>query len=158
MLLLRHQAEDFLFPRFFRRAPNGFLMNEDANRGTYKKLFSLEEANRLLPTVKKLAIRMVAEHDTLRSIEHDINAARDNALQGGGSRHGMRYLTTIEEFSRVVQKIEALGVLVKDYGSGLCDFPHYRDGRVVFLCWRVGEDEISWWHDTDAGFAGRRRL
>jgi hypothetical protein len=56
------------------------------------------------------------------------------------------------------QAIIALGVQLKDFDSGLCDFPHLRDGRVVLLCWKQGEDRIAWWHEVEAGFAGRQPL
>ena len=59
---------------------------------------------------------------------------------------------------RIAQEILSLGVEIKDFEQGLCDFPHWRDGRVVYLCWQRGEDRIEWWHDTDAGFAGRQPL
>jgi hypothetical protein len=56
-------------------------------------------------------------------------------------------------------RLEALGVQLKDYGRGLIDFPSLREGRDVLLCWQMGEgDQLEWWHDTEAGFAGRRPL
>ena len=61
-------------------------------------------------------------------------------------------------FSELVQEIESLGVLVKDLGTGLVDFPHELDGRIVYLCWKPDEDEIGWWHEVDTGFAGRHPL
>ena len=56
-------------------------------------------------------------------------------------------------------RIGSLGVQLKDFERGLVDFPSLRDGRVVLLCWQLGEgDELEWWHDVDAGFAGRTPL
>ena len=51
-----------------------------------------------------------------------------------------------------------MGVQVKDFDRGLLDFPHILDGREVFLCWELDEDDIEFWHDIDAGYAGRERL
>ncbi|MDE0506470.1 MAG: DUF2203 domain-containing protein [Candidatus Poribacteria bacterium] len=48
--------------------------------------------------------------------------------------------------------------MIKNIDPGLVDFPHLRDGREVYLCWQFGEDEIRYWHDVDAGFAGRQPL
>jgi hypothetical protein len=62
------------------------------------------------------------------------------------------------ELAGVVEEIQELGVLVKDLDSGLVDFPSIRDGRDVLLCWRLGEDEVAFWHGYDDGFAGRRPL
>jgi hypothetical protein len=51
-----------------------------------------------------------------------------------------------------------MGVHIKDIDRGLCDFPYMRNGRVVYLCWQLGEDAIAFWHDIEAGFAGREPL
>jgi hypothetical protein len=51
-----------------------------------------------------------------------------------------------------------MGVQIKDFDRGLVDFPHLRDGREVFLCWELDEDDIAFWHDIDGGYAGRERL
>ena len=64
----------------------------------------------------------------------------------------------LDAFQQAMKEIEDLGVLVKDFDIGLCDFPHKREGRVVYLCWKLDEDKVSWWHDMDAGFAGRQPL
>jgi hypothetical protein len=55
-------------------------------------------------------------------------------------------------------ELDDLGVELKGIDDGLIDFPTTREGRVVYLCWRLGEDEIGWWHETDGGFAGRQPL
>ena len=57
-----------------------------------------------------------------------------------------------------IQQIKDLGVLLKDAEKGLCDFPNLRQGRVVYLCWQLGEDRIEYWHDIETGFAGREPL
>jgi len=49
-------------------------------------------------------------------------------------------------------------VEIKDFDQGLCDFPHLRGGKIVYLCWKKGESRIEWWHDVEAGFAGRQPL
>jgi hypothetical protein len=58
----------------------------------------------------------------------------------------------------LIQQVQALGVLIKDARIGLLDFPAWRDGREVYLCWRYGEKSVAYWHDTDAGFSGRQPL
>ena len=58
----------------------------------------------------------------------------------------------------LIKAIVELGVALKDIEQGLIDFPTERDGRIVYLCWRQGEDEIRFWHELDTGFAGRRPL
>ena len=86
----------------------------------------------------------------------------------GGNGHGnrarehARVSERLEEETREMVacagEIQALGAVVKDLELGLVDFPSLRDGEEVFLCWRVGEDEIGFWHPVDEGFAGRRPL
>jgi hypothetical protein len=72
---------------------------------------------------------------------------------------GMQYAILLTNFSEKISELEALGVQLKDLDRGLIDFPSLRDGRVVLLCWQLGEgDELEWWHDMDAGFAGRTPL
>jgi hypothetical protein len=57
-----------------------------------------------------------------------------------------------------IERIRGLGVLLKDPDSGLLDFPHERDGRVVFLCWHPPEERIGYWHEIHAGYQGRQPL
>jgi hypothetical protein len=57
-----------------------------------------------------------------------------------------------------LEGLDAIGVLVKDVDAGLVDFPSVRDGREVFLCWQLGEEELAWWHTIEDGFRGRRPL
>ena len=58
----------------------------------------------------------------------------------------------------LIHQIKDMGVVLKDVDKGLCDFPYIRQGRLVYLCWRLGEEAIEYWHDIEAGFAGRERL
>ncbi|MDQ3800201.1 MAG: DUF2203 domain-containing protein, partial [Acidobacteriota bacterium] len=63
------------------------------------------------------------------------------------------------ELGKLTLEVDNLGVQLKDYGRGLIDFPSWRESRVVLLCWQLGEgDEIEWWHEVEAGFAGRQPL
>ncbi len=72
---------------------------------------------------------------------------------------GAKYVKTLLTLVERAQELEALGIQIKDYGRGLIDFPSLRDGRVVLLCWQLGEgDQIEWWHETEAGFAGRQPI
>jgi len=65
----------------------------------------------------------------------------------------------LSQLTLALADLEALGVQLKDFERGLVDFPSLRDGRMVLLCWQMGEgDELEWWHDVDAGFAGRTPL
>jgi len=122
------------------------------------RVFTLGEARGLLPKLRKLLSRLSSEREILISMRDEVNRARAQSKYGGGTRVGSSYLTHLMSFSEIVQEIESLGVLVKDFGTGLVDFPHELDGRIVYLCWKPDEDEIGWWHEVDTGFAGRHPL
>lgn len=123
------------------------------------RVFTLSEARGLMPRLRKLLTRVLKEREALLDMRVEIDLAREKAdAGGGGSLLGPAYLAHLIAFSEAIQEIEYTGVHVKDLRTGLVDFPYDRDGRIVYLCWRPDEDEISWWHETDAGFAGRQPL
>ncbi len=124
------------------------------------KIFSLDEANALLPTVQGITKRIQRAHRQVFSYQSEAKRAAEAAEQGGGGiEYGADYATLLVRFTSLVGELEALGVQLKDFGRGLVDFPSLRDGRVVLLCWQLGEgDQIEWWHDVEAGFSGRTPL
>jgi hypothetical protein len=122
------------------------------------RTFTLSEASNLIPRLRRLLDTVLSQREVLVDMRVEIDRARENADRGGGSRFGASYLKHLMRFSEAVQEIESLGVLVKDFRNGLIDFPHEREGRVVYLCWKPDEEQISWWHEVDTGFAGRRPL
>ena len=64
----------------------------------------------------------------------------------------------VHRMERTVRQIDAWGITLRDIGTGLVDFPALADGRPIWLCWKLGEDDIAWWHELDAGIAGRKSL
>ena len=124
------------------------------------KIFSLEEANALLPTVHGITRRIQRAHNRVFSYQDEAKLAADAAEKGGGGmQNGVEYATLLVQLTSLVGELENLGVQLKDFGRGLVDFPSLRDGRVILLCWQLGEgDKIEWWHDVEAGFAGREPL
>ncbi len=72
---------------------------------------------------------------------------------------GSVYVKCLYEIGKLTTEFHELGIQLKDYSRGLIDFPSMRDGHVVLLCWQLGEDEqIEWWHEVEAGFAGRQPI
>lgn len=122
------------------------------------KLFSLQDANSLIPHLRPLIRQVVQESQALAQIQPDIQKARSCSKYGGGSYWGGEYLRLISQLTHLIGEVEATGVLVKDYRSGLCDFPHLKDGRVIYLCWRLDEEQVGFWHETDNGFSGRQPI
>ena len=124
------------------------------------KLFTVEEANALLPSVRKIVDRIQRSHKAVSRYRDAAKKAAEAAEHGGGGiDSGVQYATVLSELTLALSELEALGVQLKDFERGLVDFPSLRDGRMVLLCWQMGEgDEVEWWHDLDAGFAGRTPL
>jgi hypothetical protein len=128
-----------------------------SNYQNVMKLFTLDEANALLPEVKRLFARIDRARATLRRMAPEAKRA-SKSQGGGGIAGGYQYSDSLATFIATAQEILGLGVEIKDFDQGLVDFPSRRDGKVVYLCWRRGEDNIEWWHDLDTGFAGRQPL
>lgn len=124
------------------------------------KVFTLQEANNLLPTVRPILLKIQSRHNQIASFREAAQAAAKSAeLGGGGMESGSVYVKSLYELGKLTLEIDSLGVQLKDYSRGLIDFPAMRDGRVVLLCWQLGEgEEIEWWHDLETGFAGRQPL
>jgi len=124
------------------------------------KLFTVEEANALLPSVREILRKIQLSRKRLSRFRTRAKLAAEGAEQGGGGMHqGVLYAALLTNFTEEMVEIESLGVQLKDLERGLVDFPSLRDGRVVLLCWQLGEgDELEWWHDMESGFAGRTPL
>ncbi len=90
----------------------------------------------------KPAVESLAEAGTLNS----------------GSAMGTVYVDYLIVLHASVERLQGIGCQVKSLEEGLVDFPHLREGREVLLCWKLGEDDIEYWHEVDAGFAGRMKL
>ena len=124
------------------------------------KLFTIEEANALLPSVREILQRIQRLRRRLGTYRREAKLAAEGAeLGGGGMEGGALYAIVLTDFTTEMSELEALGVQLKDFERGLVDFPALRDGRVVLLCWQLGEgDELEWWHDMETGFGGRTPL
>ena len=123
------------------------------------KLFTLEEANELLPEIRKKLVRIQKLYAAVAEMREQASAAASASEFGGGMEGGSGYVHSLYEIGKITTEINAAGVQLKDYTRGLIDFPSRRGDRIVLLCWQLGEgDEIEWWHDPEAGFAGRQPL
>jgi hypothetical protein len=123
------------------------------------KIFTIEEANGLLPSVRSIVSKIQKAHREVGKFRDEAKKAAAAAERGGGIDNGPYYAVLVTSLTAVISELEALGVQLKDFERGLVDFPSIRDGRMVLLCWQLGEgDQLEWWHDVDAGFAGRTRL
>ncbi|WP_447974192.1 DUF2203 domain-containing protein [Nitrospira sp. Kam-Ns4a] len=122
------------------------------------RIFTRSEANRLIPQLEEYLTTVKRNKAVLLRVKDEIKKAAGKAHLSGGSFAGRHYIHALQEISSNLQAIQEMGVLVKDVDMGLCDFPYLLDGRIVFLCWKLGEPEIRWWHEVHTGFIGRQPL
>jgi hypothetical protein len=120
-----------------------------------KKRFTLIQANKTLPLVKRIVSDVVRTHDEALKLQAKLELVEDSkqtaAVQGELSR-------TLEHLQAFVAELTEIGCEIKDYKSGLIDFVGKHQDREVCLCWRLGEDKIHFWHEMTAGFAGRKPI
>jgi hypothetical protein len=126
------------------------------------RLFTVDEANKTLPLVRRIVQDVVRQHRHWREkiLELDLvaSAARAEEQQDRAAvleREAQSLAIEIDGYQR---ELEDLGIQLKDRRMGLVDFPSEMAGRRVLLCWRVDEAEVQFWHDVDAGYADRQPL
>lgn len=130
-----------------------------------QRYFTVEEANQALGEVRPLTEELVVHRRALVELQ-ERQSAVTTRIAGNGGNVEPHELEEVQEqldeevagIARCVARIHEVGALVKDLDDGLVDFPATRDGRDVLLCWRLGEDEIGFWHGLDEGFSGRKPL
>jgi hypothetical protein len=132
-------------------------MNDPRPSRVHGRHYSVEQANEALATVKPLLQRLRDASDLL-SDEEAHAALTDAAPTNGGGEPGTQVGEAFLEVRRLLLVLEEAGIVVRDIARGLIDFPTILDGREVYLCWELGEDEIGWWHELDAGYRGREPL
>jgi hypothetical protein len=130
-----------------------------------QRYFTPSEANELLVEVRPLAESLVQHRQGMRVAAERRARLTARIAGNGGDLDPQEPGELDEQFQReshavtqAAERLERLGVLVKDLDSGLVDFPALHDGEEVLLCWQVGEDEVAHWHGVDEGFAGRKPL
>ncbi len=131
-----------------------------------RRYFTVAQANATLPLIRAI-VRDITQ------LAHDLQERQERLMRVLPTRRmGQIDEAHLEELKQIRGEIErdqermreyqhelnGLGVELKDFRTGLVDFPHRMDGREVYLCWRQGEPEVAFWHEMDAGFAGRQRL
>ncbi len=147
-----------------------------------RRFFTPDQANAMLPLVSRI-VQDIADlaRDLRDKHQRFRRLTEDGPLTKGGSltaelewqrETGQEELDQLEEVLQLESQLETgreqmehlekelgqLGILLKDYFIGLIDFPCWRDGREIYLCWKLGEPEVGHWHEIDVGFSGRQKL
>ena len=122
-----------------------------------EKFYTVEEANALVPKLNPLLQRI---RDTQQALAEDktVAAVRQKASQNGGGLPGRHLSELTRTLERDLHQLQEWGIVLRDPSIGLIDFFHQRQGETVFLCWKLGESKVDWWHPVDTGIAGRERL
>ena len=122
-----------------------------------KRLFTVQEANELIPFLSNKLHEIRNVHGKLETWACDAPSQQEITLRGG-MLADPQYVTLLTRLQALVDEICSEGCYLKDLESGLIDFPTLWEGREVYLCWKLGETEVGYWHEIEAGFAGRRSL
>ena len=125
---------------------------------SFSKLFTVEEANALLPTLQEILEDVSRYRDAIRERSPELEPIVRAAATNGGGASGSEYGVDAYNLYLSIERIRELGVVLKDLDTGLLDFPHEREGRVVFLCWHPPEERVEYWHELEAGYQGRQPL
>ena len=120
--------------------------------------FSLAEANAALGIVRPLMEEVQKIRREILADQPDAWPAVERSAGNGGNPAMSRMVRSFERLDDLLHQIQAAGAQVKDIDLGLLDFPAWREDREVCLCWKYGEGEIAYWHEIDAGFAGRQSI
>jgi len=130
------------------------------------KYFNRDEAEELLPLIEQSLIKARESKDKVEDLDEQLSQASTKIMVLGGSvppygklsatRHQREQFAT--QLRKALNRIQETGCVVKDLDEGLVDFPTLRKGEEVYLCWKLGEERIGYWHGMEEGFAGRKPL
>jgi len=122
-----------------------------------EKVYSVDEANALIPKLKPLLERIRKTQEELAK-DKTVAAVREKAAQNGGCLPGRHLSALTKTLDADLRQLAAWGIVLRDPSIGLIDFMHQREGETVCLCWKLGESRVEWWHPLETGIAGRQRL
>lgn len=128
------------------------------------RFFTVDEASALLPRLREVLPELQDKKLALDRLRHELEEATQ-AAAGNGHLQAEELSTKrreaqvlAERLNKLLAEVNELGCELKGLEEGLVDFPTQREGRTVYLCWRLGEEQIAYWHELDTGFAGRQPL
>ena len=122
------------------------------------RYFTLKEANETLHLIRPLMDEVQKIRQKILQNQPEAWPAIEKSVGNGGNRALSNMVQDFEKLETLVHQIQDMDVLIKDINLGLLDFPALKDGREVYLCWQHGEGDIAFWHEIEAGFAGRQPI
>ena len=126
------------------------------------QLFTVEQANRTLPLVRKIVDDVVQQHRRWREAILELDLVASSVRADDPGERAISLERNVQALAREIdgykRELEELGIQLKDPRLGLVDFPSEMAGRHILLCWRLGEPDVQFWHEVDSGYAGRQPL
>jgi hypothetical protein len=123
----------------------------------FSKHYTIEEARALLPKVRQWLEELERQQERLKTLDSRVGHLMSGGADVGGPTVN-QLARTLADCKAVLQRFRDYQIQLKDLSRGLVDFPSWREGREIFLCWEKDEDDIEFWHDLESGYAGRERL
>ena len=120
--------------------------------------YTLREANEALVIIRPMIEELMRIGEKIRTHQPELWAIVQKSAGNGGNPTLSKMLKDFDRLDELLHKIQDMEIQVKDLTVGLLDFVALREGREVYLCWKYGEDNIQFWHEIDAGFAGRHPI
>ena len=120
-----------------------------------ERIYTVDEANALIDDLRARLERIREARQTILKTAERLSRG---ASANGGGAEGSASLEAMAVLREGVEALTSQGIVLRDADTGLIDFPTRREGRLVYLCWRLGEDRVTHWHEVDAGFGGRKPL
>jgi len=124
--------------------------------GKPARYFTIEQANAVMRAIRPMVAEILEIRQAILDKQPQVWPVLERAVGNGGSKVASQVAREFNRMNSLVREIQATGAIFKDINAGLVDFPALREGREVFLCWQYGEESVAYWHELDAGYAGRQ--
>lgn len=122
------------------------------------KFYTPTEANNLLETVRPMVGELMEIGERIRTRQPEIWSVVEKSAGNGGNPELSRLLPDFDRLDAILHRLQDMSIEVKDLTVGLIDFPAQHNGRIICLCWKYDEASIQFWHEVEAGFAGRQPI
>jgi hypothetical protein len=122
------------------------------------RYYTPKEANQALELVRPMVGELMNISGRIRQHQPEIWAVVEKSAGNGGNPALSKMLPDFDRLDGILHQLQDMGIEVKDLSTGLIDFPAVKDGGVVYLCWKYNEASIQYWHEIEAGFAGRQPI
>jgi hypothetical protein len=131
---------------------------DSRRRSAQPRIFTLAEANRALPLVRRIVTDIIANYRVLARLLESRRLREQSGDTAGAAAIDEEAQAGVAQLNELIDELQTIGCELKDWEAGLVDFRALHDGEQVYLCWRLGEDRIRYWHGLHAGMAGRQPI